>query len=161
MQFSRAGLFDSLRRLLDEYQLHPAQLELEVTEGTLMQDLEQSCEKLRQLRKLGVRVAIDDFGTGYSSLAYLRHFELDTLKIDRLFIANMLDSPRDAAVVSTIIDLGRNLNLEVVAEGVETRAQLDWLVENGCDVMQGFLVSPALSAEQARAFPTQVAWDAL
>jgi EAL domain-containing protein (putative c-di-GMP-specific phosphodiesterase class I) len=73
----------------------------------------------------------------------------------------MLDSPRDAAVVSTIIDLGRNLNLEVVAEGVETRAQLDWLVENGCDVMQGFLVSPALSAEQARACPTQVAWDAL
>ncbi len=159
VQFSRAGLFDVLRRLLDEYQLNPAQLELEVTEGTLMQDLEQSCEKLRQLRKLGVRVAIDDFGTGYSSLAYLRHFELDTLKIDRLFIANMLDSPRDAAVVSTIIDLGRNLGLEVVAEGVETLAQRDWLVENGCDVMQGFLVSPAVTAEQARAFAAQPVWQ--
>jgi EAL domain-containing protein (putative c-di-GMP-specific phosphodiesterase class I) len=158
VQFSRAGLFDSLRRLLDEYQLDPAQLELEVTEGTLMQDLEQSCDKLRQLRKLGVRVAIDDFGTGYSSLAYLRHFELDTLKIDRLFIANMMDSPRDAAVVSTIIDLGRNLELEVVAEGVETVAQRDWLIANGCDVMQGFLVSPAVTAEQARAFPSQLNW---
>jgi EAL domain-containing protein (putative c-di-GMP-specific phosphodiesterase class I) len=158
VQFSRAGLFDSLRRLLDEYQLDPAQLELEVTEGTLMQDLEQSCDKLRQLRKLGVRVAIDEFGTGYSSLAYLRHFELATLQIDRLFIANMMDSPRDAAVVSTIIDLGRNLELEVVAEGVETVAQRDWLIANGCDVMQGFLVSPAVPAEQARAFPSQLNW---
>src|SRR5690606_14894080 len=119
-----------------------------------------SCDKLSRLRKLGVRVAIDDFGTGYSSLAYLRHFELDTLKIDRLFIANMLDSPRDAAVVSTIIDLGRNLGLEVIAEGVESLAQRDWLIANGCDVMQGFLVSPAIDPAQATAFPTQVQWDA-
>lgn len=161
VQFSRAGLLDELRRLLDEYQLDPAQLELEVTEGALMQDLEQSCEKLRQLRQLGVRVAVDDFGTGYSSLAYLRHFELDTLKIDRLFIANMLDSPRDAAVVSTIIDLGRNLELEVIAEGVETLAQRDWLIAHGCQVMQGFLVAPGLSLSQAMAFPHEVDWRQL
>ena len=150
---------DSLQRLLDEYQLLPAQLELEVTEGTLMQDLEQSCDKLRRLRKLGVRVAIDDFGTGYSSLAYLRHFELDTLKIDRLFITNMLDSPRDAAVVNAIIDLGRNLGLEVIAEGVESLAQREWLLANGCDVMQGFLVSPAVAPAQATAFPARVSWE--
>ncbi|WP_301361014.1 putative bifunctional diguanylate cyclase/phosphodiesterase [Stutzerimonas nitrititolerans] len=161
VQFARAGLLDELRRLLDDYQLDPAQLELEVTEGALMQDLEQSCEKLRQLRRLGVRVAVDDFGTGYSSLAYLRHFELDTLKIDRLFIANMLDSPRDAAVVSTIIDLGRNLELEVIAEGVETLAQRDWLIEHGCQVMQGFLVAPGLSFSQALAFPHEVDWRQL
>ncbi|HAQ73701.1 putative bifunctional diguanylate cyclase/phosphodiesterase [Stutzerimonas nitrititolerans] len=161
VQFARAGLLDDLRCLLDDYQLDPAQLELEVTEGALMQDLEQSCEKLRQLRRLGVRVAVDDFGTGYSSLAYLRHFELDTLKIDRLFIANMLDSPRDAAVVSTIIDLGRNLELEVIAEGVETLAQRDWLIEHGCQVMQGFLVAPGLSFSQALAFPHEVDWRQL
>lgn len=158
VQFGRAGLLDELRHLLDEYQLDPRQLELEVTEGALMQDLEQSCDKLRKLRDLGVRVAVDDFGTGYSSLAYLRHFELDTLKIDRLFIANMLDSPRDAAVVSTIIDLGRNLELEVIAEGVENLAQRDWLVEHGCQVMQGFLVAPGLTIEKALAFPSKVDW---
>jgi EAL domain-containing protein (putative c-di-GMP-specific phosphodiesterase class I) len=126
-----------------------------------MQDLNTSQEQLRQLRALGVKIAIDDFGTGYSSLAYLRHFELDTLKIDRLFIANMLDSPRDAAVVSTIIDLGRNLGLEVIAEGVETQAQRDWLVQHQCAIMQGFLVAPGLSAEQARGFPAQLDWHNL
>ena len=158
VQFGRAGLIDELRRLLEESQLDPRQLELEVTEGALMQDLEQSCDKLRQLRELGVRVAVDDFGTGYSSLAYLRHFDLDTLKIDRLFIANMLDSPRDAAVVSTIIDLGRNLGLEVIAEGVETLAQRDWLIAHDCQVMQGFLVAPGLSVDDALAFPRTVDW---
>lgn len=158
VQFGRAGLLDDLRRLLDEFQLDPHQLELEVTEGALMQDLQQSCDQLRRLRELGVRVAVDDFGTGYSSLAYLRHFELDTLKIDRLFIANMLDSPRDAAVVSTIIDLGRNLELEVIAEGVETVAQRDWLVAHGCQVMQGFLVAPGLTLEETQNFPSQVDW---
>ena len=158
VQFGRAGLLDELRRLLDDYQLDPRQLELEVTESALMQDLQQSCDKLSKLRELGVRVAVDDFGTGYSSLAYLRHFELDTLKIDRLFIANMLDSPRDAAVVSTIIDLGRNLELEVIAEGVETLAQRDWLLAHGCQVMQGFLVAPGLTIEQTQAFPSKVDW---
>ncbi len=161
VQFAMAGLVDTLSRLLDDYRLKPSQLELEVTEGTLMQDLDLSCEKLSKLRKLGVRVAIDDFGTGYSSLAYLRHFELDTLKIDRLFVSNMLDSPRDAAVVSTIIDLGRNLGLEVIAEGVETLAQRDWLIAHDCHVMQGFLVAPGLSHEQASRFPQQVDWSRL
>lgn len=161
VQFGRASLLDELRCLLDEYQLNPRQLELEVTEGALMLDLEQSCAKLSKMRELGVRVAVDDFGTGYSSLAYLRHFELDTLKIDRLFIANMLDSPRDAAVVSTIIDLGRHLELEVIAEGVETLVQRDWLVEHGCQVMQGFLVAPGLTIKEVLAFPDKVKWSKL
>ncbi|MEX6503580.1 putative bifunctional diguanylate cyclase/phosphodiesterase [Pseudomonas zhanjiangensis] len=158
VQFGMPQLVDDLRRVLDEYQIDPAQLEVEVTEGALMQHLETTQEQLRQLRLLGVKIAIDDFGTGYSSLAYLRHFELDTLKIDRLFIANMLDSPRDAAVVSTIIDLGRNLGLEVIAEGVETLAQRDWLVAHRCPVMQGFLVAPGLPAATALAFPAQLDW---
>jgi diguanylate cyclase (GGDEF)-like protein/PAS domain S-box-containing protein len=158
VQFGRAQLVEELRLVLEEFGLQPAQLEVEVTESALMQDLKTSQEQLRQLRALGVKIAIDDFGTGYSSLAYLRHFELDTLKIDRLFIANMLDSPRDAAVVSTIIDLGRHLGLEVIAEGVETEAQRDWLVQHHCAIMQGFLVAPGLSAEQAQAFPAQLDW---
>ncbi|MVW74960.1 putative bifunctional diguanylate cyclase/phosphodiesterase [Pseudomonas xionganensis] len=161
VQFGMPQLVEDLRRLLDAYQLNPAQLEVEVTESALMQDLQTTQEQLRQLRALGVKIAIDDFGTGYSSLAYLRHFELDTLKIDRLFIANMLESPRDAAVVSTILDLGRNLNLEVIAEGVETEAQRQWLVEHGCAIMQGFLVAPGLSAEQLEQFPLQLDWNQL
>ncbi|MNF91766.1 Phytochrome-like protein cph2 [compost metagenome] len=108
-----------------------------------------------------MRIAIDDFGTGYSSLAYLRHFELDTLKIDRLFISNMLESRRDAAVVSTIIDLSRHLGLEVIAEGVETMAQRDWLLEHGCTFMQGFLVAPGLPVARAEALPRVVDWNAL
>ena len=161
VQFSRAQLVEELRLVLEEFGLQPAQLEVEVTESALMQDLNTSQEQLRQLRALGVKIAIDDFGTGYSSLAYLRHFELDTLKIDRLFIANMLESPRDAAVVSTIIDLGRHLGLEVIAEGVETEAQRDWLVQHNCAIMQGFLVAPGLSAEQAQNFPAQLDWHNL
>ena len=161
VQFGMPQLVEDLRRVLEEHQLAPQQLEVEVTESALMQNLETSQEQLRQLRRLGVKIAIDDFGTGYSSLAYLRHFELDTLKIDRLFISNMLDSPCDAAVVSTIIDLGRHLGLEVIAEGVETMAQRDWLAQHDCAIMQGFLVAPGLSVEQANAFPAQVDWHNL
>ncbi|MDE3735684.1 putative bifunctional diguanylate cyclase/phosphodiesterase [Metapseudomonas resinovorans] len=161
VQFGMPQLVDDLRRVLGEFSLRPEQLEVEVTESALMQDLELTREQLRQLRALGVRIAIDDFGTGYSSLAYLRHFELDTLKIDRLFISNMLESRRDAAVVSTIIDLSRHLGLEVIAEGVETLAQRDWLLEHGCTFMQGFLVAPGLPVAKAEAFPRVVDWSTL
>lgn len=158
VQFSMPQLVGELRRVLEVHQLEPSQLEVEVTESALMQDLDTTREQLRQLRELGVRIAIDDFGTGYSSLAYLRHFELDTLKIDRLFIANMLDSPKDAAIVSTIIDLGHHLGLEVIAEGVETIAQRDWLIAHRCTTMQGFLVAPGLAVEKAGAFPPRLDW---
>ncbi|MBD9423990.1 EAL domain-containing protein [Pseudomonas sp. PDM15] len=159
VQFGMPQLVDDLRRMLELHQLQPSQLEVEVTESALMQDLDTTREQLRQLRELGVRIAIDDFGTGYSSLAYLRHFELDTLKIDRLFIANMLDSPKDAAIVSTIIDLGHHLGLEVVAEGVETLEQRDWLIAHRCTTMQGFLVAPGLPVERAGAFPPRLDWS--
>ncbi|WP_282343311.1 EAL domain-containing protein [Pseudomonas sp. PS02288] len=161
VQFSMPQLVEDLRRVIEQEGLSPAQVEVEVTEGALMADLENTREQLRQLRQLGVKIAIDDFGTGYSSLAYLRHFELDTLKIDRLFISNMLDSPKDAAVVSTIINLGRELGLEVIAEGVETIAQRDWLIDHQCHIMQGFLVSPGLPVDKAREFPLQIDWSDL
>ena len=158
VQFGMPHLVDELRRILELHQLQPSQLEVEVTESALMQDLDTTREQLSQLRALGVRIAIDDFGTGYSSLAYLRHFELDTLKIDRLFIANMLESPKDAAIVSTIIDLGHHLGLEVIAEGVETVEQRDWLIAHHCTTMQGFLVAPGLPVERAGAFPPRLDW---
>ncbi|MBD9414673.1 EAL domain-containing protein [Pseudomonas sp. PDM16] len=159
VQFGMPQLVDDLRRMLEQHRLAPSQLEVEVTEGALMQDLDTTREQLRQLRALGVRIAIDDFGTGYSSLAYLRHFELDTLKIDRLFIANMLDSPKDAAIVSTIIDLGHHLGLEVIAEGVETVEQRDWLMAHRCTTMQGFLVAPGLPTARASKFPPRLDWS--
>ncbi|WP_043306909.1 bifunctional diguanylate cyclase/phosphodiesterase [Pseudomonas sp. ML96] len=159
VQFGTPQLVEDLRRVLEAHGLNPAQLEVEVTEGALMQDLDNTREQLRQLRALGVRIAIDDFGTGYSSLAYLRHFELDTLKIDRLFVANMLDSPKDAAIVSTIIDLGHHLGLEVIAEGVETLEQRDWLIAHRCTTMQGFLVAPGLSTARAGNFPQRLDWS--
>ena len=161
VQFGMPQLVADLQRVLDLHGLKPSQLEVEVTESALMQDLELTQAQLRHLRELGVKIAIDDFGTGYSSLAYLRHFELDTLKIDRLFISNMLDSPRDAAVVSTIIDLGRHLGLEVIAEGVETQAQREWLTRHHCNIMQGFLVAPGVSASTAMQVPAQLDWSKL
>ncbi|VXC78991.1 Response regulator receiver modulated diguanylate cyclase/phosphodiesterase [Pseudomonas sp. 8Z] len=161
VQFGMPQLVPDLQRVLEHFGLKPSQLEVEVTESALMQDLQLTQSQLRHLRELGVKVAIDDFGTGYSSLAYLRHFELDTLKIDRLFIANMLDSPRDAAVVSTIIDLGHHLGLEVIAEGVETQAQREWLTQHQCSVMQGFLVAPGIAAQEALQVPTVLDWNGL
>jgi len=161
VQFAFPQLVETLARLLNTHGLDPAQLELEVTEGTLMQNLDAARSQLHHLRELDVKIAVDDFGTGYSSLAYLRQFELDTLKIDRLFIANMLDSPRDAAVVSTIIDLGRRLGLQVIAEGVETRAQRQWLLEHRCTIMQGWLVAPGLPFTEAIRMPKYLDWDQL
>jgi diguanylate cyclase (GGDEF)-like protein len=159
VQFGMPQLAERLRQIIDSYGLRPDQLEIEVTETALMHDIDYTRSQLAQLRSLGVRTAVDDFGTGYSSLAYLRHFELDTLKIDQLFIANMLDSPRDAAIVSTILELGRNLGLEVVAEGVETLEQREWLLEHGCEIMQGFLVSRPLNSDVTQHFPERVDWS--
>jgi len=161
VQFAQPQLVDNLAQQLHDLGLAAHQLELEVTESVLMQNLDTTHAHLRQLRELGVHVAVDDFGTGYSSLAYLRQFDVDILKIDRLFVSNMLDSPRDAAVVSTIIDLGRHLGLQVIAEGVENQTQRQWLVHHNCAIMQGYLVSPALPFEAAMQIPAQLDWEHL
>ena len=117
VQFGMPQLVKDLQRVLDFHGLKPSQLEVEVTESVLMQDLELTQAQLRHLLELGVKIAIDDFGTGYSSLGYQRHFDLVRLKIGRLFVSTTLDAPRDAAVVSTIIDLGHHLGLEVIVRG--------------------------------------------
>jgi len=161
LQFAQTQLVETLETLLRRHAVAATQVEVEVTESTLMRDMDLTRHQLSQLRELGVQVALDDFGTGYSSLAYLRHFEIDTLKIDRLFVSNMLKSRRDAAVVSTIIDLGRHLDMEVIAEGVETQQERAWLVEHHCTIMQGWLAAPALPLERAIQVPLHLDWERL
>ncbi len=129
-----------------------SQLALEVTEGTLVEDIAVSKRVLGALRDKGVRVAIDDFGTGYSSLAYFRQLPVDELKIDKSFITNLADSEVDRKLVETIVEMGHKLGMQIVAEGVEDERSLNVLRDIGCDVAQGFLISPALPSEDLTAW---------
>lgn len=126
----------------------PAQsLELELTESMIMGNPQESVSILSKLKALGLTIAVDDFGTGYSSLSYLKRFPIDTLKIDREFVRDITNDPDDAAITSAIIALAHSLELNVVAEGVETQEQLNFLAMQGCDQVQGFLLSKPLNAE--------------
>lgn len=138
-----------VRSALAESGVPPERLELELTEGTLFGDTERMLHLLDDLTGLGVRVAVDDFGTGYSSLAYLQRFPIHRLKVDRSFIARLPEHEQDLAIARAIIQLGRTLGLEVLAEGVEQDQQLALITEAGCDLWQGFLCSPALAPERA------------
>ena len=138
-QFVSGDLVAHVRKALKASRLAPARLELEITEGLLLQDSAKILEQLAQLKKLGVKIAMDDFGTGYSSLSYLWRFPFDKIKIDRSFVAEMQDNPAIADILRTIALLGRTLNLEVTAEGVETIDQARLLSEMRCDHFQGFL----------------------
>ncbi len=160
-QFCMPNLAAELRRAMDRFELQPGQLEVEITEASLVNNLTHSHKQLQQLREIGVRVALDDFGMGDCSLSHLRNLQLDTLKLDRHFIAGLLDSPRDAVFARSIIDLCRNLDILVIAEGVETFRQYEWLANNGCQVLQGFLVAYPLDAEDARSFPARFDWSRL
>jgi len=146
-QFQQPGFISSVEEILKETNLDPGWLELEITESSIMKDPDKAIEKLLELKMMGIKVAIDDFGTGYSSLNYLKRFPIDTLKIDRSFVSDLCKDPHDTAIVRAIITLGHALDLTVVAEGVETREQLESLAELDCDVVQGFLFSKALSSE--------------
>jgi EAL domain-containing protein (putative c-di-GMP-specific phosphodiesterase class I) len=128
--------------------LPPHLLELEITESTLMENAQDTLAALHRLRELGVRLSIDDFGTGYSSLSYLKRFPVDIIKIDRSFVQDLPQDSDDAAIVSAIIALAHSLRLHVVAEGVETDAQMAFLARRSCDMMQGYHLSPAVPAEQ-------------
>lgn len=146
-QFRMDNLDTMVARIITETGVDPQLLELELTESLLMDNPEQTIVTLGNLRRYGVRLAVDDFGTGYSSLAYLKRFPIDALKIDRAFISDATTNPEDAAITLAIINLGHSLGLRVVAEGVETESQLQFLRDKGCDEMQGFFFSPAVSAE--------------
>jgi len=146
-QFRRKNLAENIATILEKTGLGPEFLNIEITESIIMQDVDATIDKLRQLNEMGVSLSIDDFGTGYSSLNYLKLFKIDNLKIDRSFVFNITSHSCDAAIANTIIQLAHSLNLKVVAEGVETEEQLEVLKQHGCDLVQGFLFSRPLAAE--------------
>jgi EAL domain-containing protein (putative c-di-GMP-specific phosphodiesterase class I)/ActR/RegA family two-component response regulator len=149
-QLQQRDLARSVERVLLERDVDPRLIELEITESVLMSNAEQAGEILRKLKKFGIRVSVDDFGTGYSSLGYLKSFPLDALKIDRSFVNDITTNPDDAMITSAVISLAHSLRLKVIAEGVETEAQLAMLAAKGCDEMQGYYYAkPMMPADCA------------
>ena len=146
-QFTEGELLKALETALSDVNMEPHWLQIELTESALIQTGETVITVLQQIKELGVQLSIDDFGTGYSSLGYLHHFPLDILKIDRVFVQDMLLDAQGQVMVRAIIDLAHSLSLQVVAEGVETQEQRECLEKMGCDKMQGYLFSPPVSAE--------------
>lgn len=138
------NLIEVIDKVLKESGIEPHHLELELTESIIMQNAEFTIGVLSKLQAMGVKVAIDDFGTGYSSLSYLKHFPVNTLKIDRCFIQDITTDRHDSTISLAIIDLAHSLSLQVIAEGVETAEQVEFLKENGCDQIQGYFFSPPL-----------------
>lgn len=145
VQFNQPDLSTKIAQLLRETELNPQQLELELTETALMQDAETAIATLNELKQLGIRIAIDDFGTGYSSLSYLKQFPIDTLKIDNCFVRGVITDAKNQAILTAVIQMAHDLELEVVAEGVETEAELQLLKAYGCDVVQGFFLGPPMN----------------
>jgi diguanylate cyclase (GGDEF)-like protein/PAS domain S-box-containing protein len=148
VEFRDKSFVECVRAILSETGLEARYLDLELTEGVLMEDAESTAAILRELKKMGLHLAVDDFGTGYSSLSYLQQFPIDVLKIDQSFVHRITDDPDDSAIVSAIIDMGKNLKLRVIAEGVETREQLAFLQAQHCAEGQGYLFSRPLAAAQ-------------
>jgi len=151
-QFVDGSLASTIVRTIDEIDLPPSLLELEITEGVVMHNPQTATQTLEQVNDYGVRIAIDDFGTGYSSLSNLKSYPIDTIKIDRSFIRDITTDPDDASIVQAIIAMAHSMGLQVVAEGVETEDQLAFLEKNQCDCVQGFLFSPPLPADKAWEF---------
>jgi len=150
-QFVEGDLEGVVRRAIERHGIDPGMLELELTESALMTNADRTIEVLERLKALGIRIAIDDFGTGYSSLAYLKRFPIDKLKIDIAFVRDIVTNPDDAAIALAIISMAHSLHMQVIAEGVETRAQMAYLRRNRCDEIQGFHFSRALPAGQLAA----------
>jgi EAL domain-containing protein (putative c-di-GMP-specific phosphodiesterase class I) len=156
-QFKRGDILETVARALDESGLPPALLELELTETILLQETGVVMETLHRLKKLGVQLSIDDFGTGYSSLAYLKKLAVDKLKIDQSFVRDLAHDADDAAIVKAVIQLGHAMQLTVIAEGVETADQRDFLRRYGCDQIQGYLLSHPLPASEFAEFAASLA----
>ncbi len=152
IQFQQEDLAGSIEKILNESGVSPDRLELELTESVVMQDARKADNILSRLSRIGIKLAIDDFGTGYSSLSYLKRFDVDRLKIDQSFVRDMTNNYDDAEIARAIINLGHTLGLEIVSEGVETKEQLELLKQQGCDVIQGYLISRPIPAAEIPAF---------
>lgn len=151
-QFRDKGMLEVITRVLEQSGLDPNRLEIELTESLVMHDPEANIEQLVMLKRLGISIAIDDFGTGYSSLSYLKRLPVDTLKIDQSFIQGVANDAHDAELVRAIISMAHGFKLEVVAEGVETAEQREFLLRQGCDVTQGYLYARPMPADAFEAF---------
>src|SRR5206468_11178355 len=146
-QFRRENLDAQVRKALRDSGLAPSRLELEITEGVLIEDVSRAKKAMQSLKSLGILIALDDFGTGYSSLSYVEAFPLDRIKIDRSFVASLGQSERSLAIVRAIIGLAHGFNVPVLAEGVETNEQLSILMRERCDDLQGYLIGRPHPAE--------------
>jgi len=156
VQLQQRGLVDVVRTSLEAAGLVPEMLQLEITESAAMQNFELTMKVLREIRAMGVAIAVDDFGTGQSSLIYLKHFPIDTVKIDKEFLSEVRSDDTAAAIVSYVINLAHTLQLRVVAEGVETEEQYTFLRHCGCDLIQGYLFSRPLPADEVFPFMQQM-----
>ena len=152
VDFRRPDLVSTVSRILAETGTDPTCIELEITEGMVMGETETVVATMKELNTLGVELAIDDFGTGYSSMIYLKRFPLNRIKIDQAFIHDVLTSTEDAGITKAIIDMGHNLGLKVIAEGVESEEQLQFLRHNECDEAQGFWCGRPQSADEFSEF---------
>ncbi|MBH8565264.1 EAL domain-containing response regulator [Nostoc sp. CENA67] len=152
MEFNQPDFIDKIVEFININHLEPQYLEIELTESMIMQDVNSAIATMNELQSLGVSIAIDDFGTGYSSLIYLKNLPVNTLKIDRYFIHNVAQDYQKSAITKALIEMAHNLNMQVVAEGVETEAELSFLRENNCNAMQGFLFSLPLPAAEFENF---------
>ena len=154
-QIQRKDFIAVFKSLLIETGCKSEWVTLELTEGQIMNNPEESIKVLNQIKDIGVELAVDDFGTGYSSLAYLKKLPIDKLKIDRAFIKDLPDDDEDAGITRAVIALAKSLNLKLIAEGVETQEQKDFIVDNGCHNIQGYFYSKPIPADEMRAFLTR------
>ena len=158
-QFKLKDFVDRVAAVIKEHGIDPACLKLELTESVVLDDMADIVAKMHALKALGVSLSLDDFGTGYSSLSYLKQLPLDQLKIDRSFVNDIATDPSDAIMVRTIIDMAHNFHLDVIAEGVETEAQLDFLKSHGCNAYQGYLLSKPVPIEEFESLLSRPRWN--
>jgi EAL domain-containing protein (putative c-di-GMP-specific phosphodiesterase class I) len=149
LQFRQHDLLEQILQIIRETGICPHQLELEITESTIMDDLDAAASTMRALHCSGISISIDDFGTGYSSLNHLKRFPINNVKIDRSFVRDITTDSDDAAIVGAIVSMAHNMELKVIAEGVETEEQLEFLRKLHCDEIQGFLFSPPVPHQEA------------